>query len=87
MISYRLSDEQEQLRATVAEFAREVVAPVIGGYYERAEFPYGLVERMGGLGLFGLGLGFGHARNPTERPSRPRLPPRPPRRSRRPWRR
>ncbi len=54
MISYRLSDEQEQLRATVAEFAREVVAPVIGGYYERAEFPYEIVARMGGLGLFGL---------------------------------
>ncbi len=54
MVSYQLSGEQEQLRATVAEFAREVVAPVIGGYYERAEFPYQIVARMGGLGLFGL---------------------------------
>jgi short-chain 2-methylacyl-CoA dehydrogenase len=54
MISYRLNDEQEELRQTVADFAREVVAPVIGGYYERGEFPYELVARMGKIGLFGL---------------------------------
>jgi short-chain 2-methylacyl-CoA dehydrogenase len=54
MISYRLGDEHEQLRATVAQFAHDVVAPVIGGYYERAEFPYEIVARMGKLGLFGL---------------------------------
>jgi short-chain 2-methylacyl-CoA dehydrogenase len=54
MISYRLNDEQEALRVTVAEFARDVVAPVIGGCYERGEFPYQIVARMGKLGLFGL---------------------------------
>jgi short/branched chain acyl-CoA dehydrogenase len=54
MISYRLSDEHEELRATVAEFARDVVAPVIGGFYERAEFPYEIMAKMGKLGLFGL---------------------------------
>jgi alkylation response protein AidB-like acyl-CoA dehydrogenase len=54
MISYRLSDEQEELRLTVAGFARDVVAPVIGGCYERGEFPYDIVARMGKLGLFGL---------------------------------
>jgi alkylation response protein AidB-like acyl-CoA dehydrogenase len=54
MISYRLDPEHEDLRATVAEFAREVVAPVIGDYYERGEFPYEIVARMGKLGLFGL---------------------------------
>jgi short-chain 2-methylacyl-CoA dehydrogenase len=54
MISYRLSDEHEELRLTVAEFARDVVAPVIGGFYERREFPYEIVARMGKLGLFGL---------------------------------
>jgi short/branched chain acyl-CoA dehydrogenase len=54
MTSYGLSDEHEELRATVAEFAREVVAPVIGGFYERREFPYEIVARMGKLGLFGL---------------------------------
>jgi short-chain 2-methylacyl-CoA dehydrogenase len=54
MISFRLEDYHEELRATVAEFARDVVAPVIGGYYERGEFPYEIVARMAKLGLFGL---------------------------------
>jgi len=54
MIGFTLNEEQEALRSTVAEFARDVVAPVIGGYYERAEFPYEIVARMGKLGLFGL---------------------------------
>jgi short-chain 2-methylacyl-CoA dehydrogenase len=54
MVSYRLGEEHEELRATIAEFAREVVAPVIGDYYERGGFPYDIVGRMGKLGLFGL---------------------------------
>jgi butyryl-CoA dehydrogenase len=54
MISYRLEDYHEELRATVAGFARDVVAPVIGDYYERREFPYEVVARMAKLGLFGL---------------------------------
>jgi len=54
MISYKLADEHRLLRDTVGEFAREVVRPVIGGYYERAEFPYDLIARMAKLGLFGL---------------------------------
>ena len=54
MVSYALSDEHEELRQTVAAFARDVVRPVIGDYYERAEFPYDLIARMAKLGLFGL---------------------------------
>jgi butyryl-CoA dehydrogenase len=54
MVSFLLNEEHEDLRATVAEFARDVVAPVIGGYYERGEFPYEIVAKMGKLGLFGL---------------------------------
>src|SRR5256885_5259730 len=54
MVSYRLAEEHSELRATVAEFAREVVAPVIGDCYERGEFPYDIVAKMGKLGLFGL---------------------------------
>ncbi|MFI7628659.1 acyl-CoA dehydrogenase family protein [Microbispora rosea] len=49
-----LSDEHVELRKSVEEFAREVVAPVIGDYYERCEFPYDIVRRMGAMGLFGL---------------------------------
>jgi len=54
MVGFALDEEQEALRVTVAEFAREVIAPVIGGYYERGEFPYEIVAKMGKLGLFGL---------------------------------
>jgi len=49
-----LTNEHEKLRATVEQFAREEVAPVIGDLYERAEFPYAIVAKMGALGLFGL---------------------------------
>jgi short-chain 2-methylacyl-CoA dehydrogenase len=54
MVSFQLAPEQRDLRDSVAQFAREVVAPVIGGYYERGEFPYDIVAKMGKLGLFGL---------------------------------
>ncbi len=54
MVSYQLAPEQQELRDSVAQFARGVVAPVIGGYYERGEFPYDIVAKMGKLGLFGL---------------------------------
>lgn len=50
----RLTPELEALRKTVAEFAQDVVAPVIGDYYMRGEFPYPIVEQMGQMGLFGL---------------------------------
>ena len=49
-----LNEEQEALRQTVAEFAREVVAPVIGEHYEKHTFPYEIVRQMGKMGLFGL---------------------------------
>src|SRR3982074_267481 len=62
-----LSDEHETLRATVEDFARKEVAPVIGELYERGEFPYDIVAKMGAMGLFGLpidesygGMGAGY---------------------------
>src|ERR1700756_1557934 len=54
MLSYRLDEEHEDLRKSVAEFARDVVAPVIGDLYEKGEFPYDIVAQMGRMGLFGL---------------------------------
>src|SRR5487761_564653 len=54
MLSYKLDEEHEDLRKSVEEFARDVVAPVIGGYYELGEFPYDIVAQMGRMGLFGL---------------------------------
>jgi alkylation response protein AidB-like acyl-CoA dehydrogenase len=60
MLSYRLDEEHESLRATVADFARDVVAPVIGDFYERGEFPYEIVAKMGAMGLFGLPVAEEH---------------------------
>ncbi|HWE89867.1 MAG TPA: acyl-CoA dehydrogenase family protein [Pseudonocardiaceae bacterium] len=54
MIDFRLDEDYETLRKTVEHFAHDEVAPVIGDYYERGEFPYGLVAAMGRMGLFGL---------------------------------
>src|SRR5918999_977357 len=55
-----LSEEHAALRATVEDFARKEVAPVIGELYERGEFPYQLVARMGAMGLFGLPIDEEH---------------------------
>jgi short/branched chain acyl-CoA dehydrogenase len=54
MVDFRLDDEQEALRDSVREFAREQVAPVIADHYEHKTFPYDLVRQMGKMGLFGL---------------------------------
>src|SRR3954471_19882570 len=54
MLDYRLDAETEALRKTVQEFAHEVIAPQIGEFYERDEFPTAIVRQMGELGLFGL---------------------------------
>src|SRR3954449_8372465 len=49
-----LTEEQQALRETVEELGRKEVAPVSGGFYERGEVPYGIVAKMGKMGLFGL---------------------------------
>src|ERR687889_1409535 len=53
-MDHKLSPELEELRRTVEEFAHDVVAPKIGDFYERHEFPYEIVRQMGRMGLFGL---------------------------------
>src|ERR1700685_3650865 len=54
MIGFTLTEDQETLRSTVADFARSQVAPVIGDFYERGAFPYAIVAAIGKMGLFGL---------------------------------
>src|SRR6476661_978552 len=49
-----LSKEYEDLRDTVADFARTVVAPVSAKHDEEHSFPYEVVAKMGEMGLFGL---------------------------------
>ena len=54
MIDHRLTDEQEQFRRTVEEFAREVVAPAAAEHDADKTFPYEVVAQMASMGLFGL---------------------------------
>ena len=54
MLDTRLTDEQQQLRKTVEEFAREVVAPVSYQHDRDETFPYEVVRGMAEMGLFGL---------------------------------
>ncbi len=53
-MDFLLDEEHEALIASVRDFAREAVAPVIAEYYEQHSFPYDLVRQMGKMGLFGL---------------------------------
>jgi glutaryl-CoA dehydrogenase len=46
----------DYLRRT-REFVDNEVLPVINGYWERAEFPWPLVEKLGKLGVVGDGIG------------------------------
>jgi glutaryl-CoA dehydrogenase len=51
--------ERDYLRRT-REFIDDDVLPVINGYWERAEFPWELIKKMGELGIVGDGLdGYG----------------------------
>jgi len=54
MVRIGLTDEQEALRASVREFATEVIAPQISELYEKSVFPVDVVRQMGRMGLFGL---------------------------------
>jgi alkylation response protein AidB-like acyl-CoA dehydrogenase len=51
--------EREYLKVTRA-FVDTEVLPVISGYWERAEFPWPLIKKMGSLGIVGDGIeGYG----------------------------
>jgi glutaryl-CoA dehydrogenase len=49
----QLTDGQIDLLETVRAFVDLEVLPVIGGYWERAELPWPLIERLGELGIIG----------------------------------
>ncbi len=53
-MNFDLSPEQELVRSTVREFARERVAPVAAELDREARFPYELVAELGELGLMGM---------------------------------
>ena len=52
-------EERDYLRRT-RDFVDDRVLPVINGYWERAEFPWPLIEELGKLGIVGDGIqGYG----------------------------
>ena len=53
-MDFDLSDEQRLLQRTVREFAREEIAPVAEELDRSKSFPYGIVAKMGELGLMGI---------------------------------
>jgi len=52
--------QQEGYLVRTREFVDAEVLPVISGYWERAEFPWALIEKMSALGIVGDGIeGYG----------------------------
>jgi butyryl-CoA dehydrogenase len=49
-----LTQEQEMIRAMVHEFARSEIEPIAQEYNSKGEFPAEIIEKLGGLGLFGM---------------------------------
>jgi glutaryl-CoA dehydrogenase len=62
LIADQLSDEERDYWRRTRDFVDDVVLPTINDYWERAEFPYPLVEKLAGLGIIGDGIqGYGCA--------------------------
>ncbi|MET8427883.1 acyl-CoA dehydrogenase [Nocardia sp. NPDC004860] len=65
MVSFAFTDEHEEFRKTLEAFSQRVLLP---GYRERAasaQFPFDIYEKLGDLGVLGIGLpeeygGTGH---------------------------
>jgi glutaryl-CoA dehydrogenase len=59
-IADQLTPEELSYLRRTREFVDDEVLPVINGYWERAEFPWPLIEKLGKLGIVGDGIeGYG----------------------------
>jgi alkylation response protein AidB-like acyl-CoA dehydrogenase len=66
--SFALTDEQEQLRKEIRDFAAREIAPNVMRWDEASEFPHEVVKKLGEMGLMGVifpielgGAGLGYA--------------------------
>lgn len=50
----QLSEEHQELAEVVRKFAGEVIAPVAAKHDREHSFPYEVIKKMAGMGLFGL---------------------------------
>jgi glutaryl-CoA dehydrogenase len=57
-ITTELGEQERDYLARTRTFVRDEVLPVINDYWERAEFPFALVRRMGELGLVSDGIDY-----------------------------
>ncbi len=53
-MDFKLSEQQQMLRQTVHDFAEKEIAPIAAEIDKSGEFPWDIVRKMAGLGLFGL---------------------------------
>jgi alkylation response protein AidB-like acyl-CoA dehydrogenase len=53
-LDFQLSDEQQQLKKTVREFAEREILPNVMKWDEASEFPLATVKELGKLGLLGM---------------------------------
>ncbi len=53
-MSFDLSEDHEQFRRTVRDFAEKEIAPHVAQWDRDHHFPVDVVQKMGSLGLFGL---------------------------------
>ncbi|HVW79216.1 MAG TPA: acyl-CoA dehydrogenase [Alloacidobacterium sp.] len=51
---FKLTEEQEQLRKEIREFAQREIAPNVSRWDEASEFPAEVVKQMGQMGLMGI---------------------------------
>jgi alkylation response protein AidB-like acyl-CoA dehydrogenase len=66
--SFHLTDEQQQLRKEIRDFAEREIAPNVSRWDENSEFPLEVVKKLGEMGLMGIifpvelgGAGLGYA--------------------------
>jgi alkylation response protein AidB-like acyl-CoA dehydrogenase len=53
-VNFELSEDQIMLRDLVREFARKEIAPEIGAFEDRHEFPKKIIARLAGIGVLGM---------------------------------
>ena len=53
-MSYELSEDHEQFRRSVRDFAEKEIAPHAAAWDRDHHFPVDLIPKMGDLGLFGM---------------------------------
>ncbi len=53
-MDFRLSDEQQQLRKSVREFAEREIAPNVRQWDDACEYPLATIKELGRLGLMGV---------------------------------